>query len=268
MNSTVEHTSGSPFPYTFTSVELVSASNNSKHLSRLLRNFFSYRFITRESERLLMINRVRTKIIIKYKYWFGQFFFDNTFILIMPNLSLTTTIAAVTWVLLFLLLVRLLCSCPNSIRYWLSTLSAHCTRRPISIHSTCSTSPVWILGPKLYTSDMTWDPWCRARSFRASPSLNNFFVLTRLARSLQCQAGDECLLEALCSDVLQNRVIRSQSANKWSNSLGSQQKERTNANSLFDPDDDDDVDDVEAERTRVRMMIKVLRLWRWWRRRL
>ena len=37
---------------------------------------------------------------------------------------------------------------------------------------------------------------------------------------------------------------------------------------VADDDDDDVVDDVEAERTRVRMVIKVLRLWRRWRRRL
>ena len=54
-------------------------------------------------------------------------------------------------------------------------------------------------------------------------------------------------MEALCRGVLQNRAIRSQSANKRSNSLGPQQKERTNANSLFDPDaDDDDADDDDA----------------------
>ena len=49
-------------------------------------------------------------------------------------------------------------------------------------------------------------------------------------------------MEALCSGVLQNRAIR-RSANKRSNSLGPQQKERTTANSLFDPDNNDDEGD-------------------------
>ena len=141
----------------------------------------------------------------------------------LRNRLLIATVGALLGMLLFPFLMRLLCSCTNSIWCCFPTVSAHCSRRTTSIRPTSSTSPVWSFWSE--SVNIRHDQWFCIPSIKVravmSCSRKSFFALARLARSLRCQAGDDCLFEALCSGVLQNEIspLKKQRKDQKTNSL-------------------------------------------------